>query len=69
MAVFYGLSIILLTLALKTMDVSIAYAVWSGVGVAIIGILWLGEPATAVKLISLALIVAGVVGLNLGGAH
>jgi small multidrug resistance pump len=72
MAVFYGLSIILLTLTLKTMDVSIAYAVWFGVGVAIIatiGILWLGEPATAVKLISLALIVAGVVGLNLGGAH
>jgi len=71
-AVFYGLSIVLLTLALRTMDVSVAYAVWSGVGVAIIaavGILWLGEPATATKLVSLALIVAGVVGLNLGGAH
>ena len=71
-AFFYGLSIVLLTLALRTMEVSVAYAVWSGVGVAIIaavGILWLGEPATATKLVSLALIVAGVVGLNLGGAH
>lgn len=71
-AVFYGVSIVLLTLALKTMDVSVAYAVWSGLGVAVIaaiGILWLGEPATAIKLVSLVLIVAGVVGLNLGGAH
>jgi small multidrug resistance pump len=71
-AFFYGLSIVLLTLALRTMEVSVAYAVWSGVGVAIIaavGILWLGEPATATKLVSLSLIVAGVVGLNLGGAH
>ena len=69
---FYGLSIVLLTLALKSIDVSVAYAVWSGVGVAIIaaiGMLWLGEPATAVKLVSLALIVVGVVGLNLGGTH
>ena len=69
---FYGLSIVLLTLALRTMDVSVAYAVWSGLGVAIIaciGIFFLGEGATVVKLVSLGLIVAGVVGLNLGGAH
>lgn len=69
---FYGLSIVLLTLALRTMDVSVAYAVWSGLGVAIIaciGIFFLGESATAVKLVSLGLIVAGVIGLNLGGSH
>ena len=63
----------MLTLALKRIDVSIAYAVWSGVGTALIatiGVLWFKEPATAVKLVSLALIILGVVGLNLtGGAH
>lgn len=67
--VFYGASLVLLTLALRMLDVSVAYAVWSGLGtalVAAIGIYWFGEPATALKLVSLALIVAGVVGLNLG---
>lgn len=71
-AVFYIISIGLLVLSLKKLDISVAYAVWSGVGTALIaavGILWFQEPATAVKLVSLALIVAGVVGLNLGGAH
>ena len=71
--VFYTLSFGMLTLALKRIDVSVAYAVWSGVGTALIatiGVLWFKEPATALKLISLALIIAGVVGLNLsGGAH
>jgi small multidrug resistance pump len=70
---FYALSLGMLTLALKRIDVSVAYAVWSGVGTALIatiGVLWFREPATALKLISLALIVIGVVGLNLsGGAH
>ena len=71
--VFYTLSFCMLTLALKKIDVSVAYAVWSGVGtalVATIGVLWFKEPATALKLISLGLIIIGVVGLNLsGGAH
>ena len=71
--VFYSLSFGMLTLALKRIDVSIAYAVWSGVGTALsatIGVLWFKEPITALKLISLALIIGGVVGLNLsGGAH
>jgi small multidrug resistance pump len=71
-AVCYGVSIYLLALALKRIDVSVAYAVWSGVGtalVAAIGVLWFREPLTALKLASLILIVAGVVGLNLGGAR
>lgn len=63
----------LLLLVLRRMDVSIAYAVWAGAGtavVAMIGIAALGEPASAAKLGSLAMIIAGVVGLNLvGGAH
>lgn len=71
--VFYTLSFSMLTLALKKIDVSVAYAVWSGVGTALIatiGVLWFKEPATAIKLISLGLIIIGVVGLNLtGGAH
>jgi small multidrug resistance pump len=71
--VFYGMSFVLLTLALKRMDVSVAYAVWSGVGtalIALIGLYWFKEPLTALKVVSLALIVAGVVVLNLsGGAH
>jgi len=68
--VLYTLSFGMLTLALKRIDVSVAYAVWSGVGTALIatiGVLWFKEPMTALKLISLALIIIGVVGLNLGG--
>ena len=71
--VFYTLSFSMLTLALKRIDVSIAYAVWSGVGTALIatiGVLWFKEPVTMIKLVSLGLIIIGVVGLNLsGGAH
>ena len=68
--VFYTLSFAMLTLALKKLDVSVAYAVWSGMGTALIatiGVLWFKEPVTALKLISLGLIIIGVVGLNLGG--
>ncbi len=67
--VFYGLSFVALTLALRRFDVSVAYAVWSGVGtalVAVIGVMYFREPLTALKLVSIALIIAGVVGLNLG---
>lgn len=67
--VFYGFSLVLLTLSLKSLDVSVAYAVWSGMGTALIatiGILWFREPLGALKLASLALIIIGVAGLNLG---
>ncbi|MEK6302597.1 MAG: multidrug efflux SMR transporter [Acidobacteriota bacterium] len=71
--VFYTLSFGMLTLALKKLDVSVAYAVWSGICTALIatiGVLWFKEPLTALKLISLGLIIIGVVGLNLsGGTH
>ena len=68
--VFYGGAIVSLTLALKRIDVSVAYAVWSGLGtalIAVIGMTYFREPATALRLASIALIIAGVVGLNLGG--
>jgi small multidrug resistance pump len=67
---FYGLSLGALTLALKTIDVSVAYAVWSGLGTALIaaaGIIWFREPVTAVKVASIALIIIGVIGLNISG--
>jgi small multidrug resistance pump len=65
----YGLSLSALTLALKEIDVSVAYAVWSGLGTALIatvGVLWFREPLTAIKVASLLLIILGVIGLNLG---
>ncbi len=68
--VFYGLSLGFLGLALKKMDLGLAYAVWAGLGIAFIasvGIQYFREPVTATKIVSLALIVAGVVGLNLAG--
>lgn len=66
--VFYAISFFFFTLALKGIDVSIAYAVWAGLGTAlitVIGILWFREPASALKLISLAVVVAGVIGLHM----
>jgi small multidrug resistance pump len=66
----YLSSFAVLSLALRRIDLSIAYAVWSGAGTAIIaaiGILWFGEPAGTGKLLSLALIIIGVAGLNLAG--
>ena len=58
----------LLGLALKTLPVGTAYAVWTGigtVGTALLGIWLLGEPATAMRLACIALIVSGIVGLKL----
>ena len=66
----YTASFVLLSLALRVIDLSIAYALWSGVGTAVvaaIGIVLFGEPAGAWKLLSLALIVLGVAGLHLSG--
>jgi small multidrug resistance pump len=68
----YGISFWLLALVLREMSVGATYAIWSAVGtalVATIGMLALGESATALKLASLALIIIGVVGLNLAGSH
>ncbi|MEN9538163.1 MAG: hypothetical protein RLZZ126_398 [Pseudomonadota bacterium] len=54
-------------LVTKTLDISITYAVWSGVGTvatAFIGMWWFKEPATALKLVCISLIVMGVLGLH-----
>jgi quaternary ammonium compound-resistance protein SugE len=61
-------SILLLGWALKTLPIGTAYAVWTGigaVGTAILGIVLLGEPATAMRLACIGLIVAGIAGLKL----
>jgi quaternary ammonium compound-resistance protein SugE len=63
-----AISLGLLGLAMKSLSVGTAYAVWVGVGAvgtAILGIVLFGEPANAGRLISLGLIVAGIVGLKL----
>jgi small multidrug resistance pump len=67
MFVFYGLAFSCNTFVTKTLDLSITYAVWSGVGTAataIIGIYFFKEPGTAVKLVSITLILIGVMGLH-----
>ena len=68
---FYGASFAALTVALKKIDLSIAYAIWAGLGTAmisIIGIMFFKESINPVKIISLMLIIGGVVGLKLSGA-
>jgi small multidrug resistance pump len=68
----YALSIWMLALVVRAIPVSVAYAVWAGLGtaaVALIGFLFLGESMSWLKATSLALIVLGVVGLNLVGTH
>lgn len=60
----------LLNLALGKLEVGPAYAVWTGIGAAgtaLVGILALGESASALKLVSIGVILIGVVGLNLSG--
>jgi quaternary ammonium compound-resistance protein SugE len=61
----------LLTQALRRLEVGPAYAVWTGIGAAgtvLFGMLFLDESSSPVKILSVSLIVAGVVGLNLSGA-
>ncbi|MEV5980374.1 multidrug efflux SMR transporter [Streptomyces sp. NPDC052114] len=68
----YLLAFTLLAQTLKTLSVGTAYAIWAGIGtaaVAAIGMLFLGESTNLVKVAGIALVIAGVVVLNLGGAH
>ena len=68
--VFYICSAAAVILALRRIELSVAYAIWSGVGTALtamIGFAYFREPFTLVKLASLGLVVLGVVGLSLAG--
>jgi small multidrug resistance pump len=73
MWVFYVISFIALTHAIKRIEISVAYAIWAGLGtalIALIGIFWFQDSYSLLKVVSLALIIAGIVGLNLSGvAH
>ena len=66
--VFYVGAAAAIILALRRLELSIAYAIWSGVGTALtvmIGIAFFREPLSAFKLASIALVIVGVAGLSL----
>lgn len=70
MLLFYILSLAPLAIVLKQLEVGAVYAIWSALGtvaVALLGMILFHESATAPKVVSMALIVVGVVGLNLSG--
>jgi len=64
------ISFALLTVALRKLEVGTAYAVWTGIGAAgaaTVGMLFLGDAVSGLKLMSIGLVLAGVIGLNLSG--
>jgi len=68
MLVFYVLSLSMLSLALKKIEVGVAYAIWSGIGIALIttvGIIFFKETISVSKIIFILLILVGAIGLNL----
>ncbi|MBA0050461.1 multidrug efflux SMR transporter [Streptomyces sp. AJS327] len=71
-ALGYLIAFGLLAQTLREMSIGTAYAIWSGAGtaaIAAIGMVFIGEPVNAAKILGVLLVVAGVVVLNLGGAH
>ena len=67
-----ALSMYLLAVALRSLPVGTAYAVWTGIGAAgtaIVGMVWLGESRDPLKILSLVLLVVGIVGLQLRSGH
>ncbi|MET0625745.1 MAG: quaternary ammonium compound efflux SMR transporter SugE [Pyrinomonadaceae bacterium] len=70
-AVALVLSMLLLAAAVRTLPLGTAYAIWTGigaVGTAALGVVLFGEQATAARIVCIALIVAGLVGLKLTSA-
>lgn len=71
--VMYLLSLVFLVFATRRMDIGVAYAVWAGAGAALIavaGMTYFKEPVNAWKFVSIALIIAGIVGLQIStGGH
>lgn len=68
----YGVSLFMLAQAVRTLEIGVVYAVWSGVGtaaIAAVGIVFLGENLSVPKLFGIGLIVGGVLVLNLLGGH
>ena len=70
--VFYAMSFSAFIYALKTIDLSVSYAIWAGLGlslIAAIGILYFKEPMSAQRLVFLVITLIGVVGLSYSAAH
>ena len=70
--VCYSAALAGLTLTLKYIELSIAYAIWAGAGtalIAMIGMIYFREPVTAMKLVSLGFVIVGVVGLQLSSGE
>jgi small multidrug resistance pump len=68
----YGVSVYLLALVLKQLDIGFTYAVWSGVGTALIAVIGFAvwdEPMGMLKVLSIGAVIAGVIGLNVSAAH
>lgn len=64
---FYSLALGCLILVLRKMDTSVAYGIWASAGIffmALVGIIWLNEPVTIIKVVSMLLIIFGVIGLE-----
>ena len=68
----YVLAFALLAPVLKELDIGLVYAIWAGVGtalIAVIGVLAWDEPAGTIKVLSIGAVIVGVIGLNLSSAH
>jgi small multidrug resistance pump len=66
--VFYGVSLVFLTLVFKKLEISVTYAIWAGLGTAFtaaIGIIWFNEPVTIIKIVSVLFIIIGIIGLEI----
>lgn len=66
--VFWAIGLTIFMFALKSFDLSIAYAIWAGIGilgVSIIGMVFFNEPYSTLKLVSILIIVVGVIMLNI----
>lgn len=71
LVVFYLASFAALSLAVKRMDISVAYAVWAGLGtvlITVVGVYAFDEPFNWLRAVCIGLIIVGVIGLNLSGA-
>lgn len=69
--ILYAIAFTALTLALQGIDMSIVYAIWSGIGtmlIALIGLFIFNETISVKKVISLLFILAGILGINLANA-
>lgn len=67
MFVFYGLSLSALSIAMRSIDLSVGYAVWSAAGtmlIVAIGVAWFGEPMSMTRALWIGVILAGIIGLR-----